>query len=762
MQGAERESAAEAVPVNGRLEGPPSAAPPAEGAGAEEIQEQVREGVAAAEGAGPEIGGQGDARDDDHQRVPPAVSTEEPQVPDATAPASVPAGAGAAADSLEDETEQMSGEGIAELEEEGVEFGAAAIAAATMAEHPVDTLGVAIHVRLGPCIAVIAECLPLAEVLATRACSHAALDWVMHRTTPQLTDDEVDTLHMAFGQVQGHGRLAMSMATDLGVLPKVYDRIRTRLWIQRTAELNRDNSDETTFETQVRSFANDALRRRMEAEMAEAKTDMERQIHAFQAEVDRRMEEQAYRVHTIVEERVQQQLDGILATEMEKVRALVEERVQSKVRAVVQREVHATVCEMQVRLAVLARENDRLRTLFLEHLDHNDLCFKSLVWALSPIATGMFARALRLAWFCQRRFTRCAAWLLGLPPDRRRERLRTRLEAIRRAAGGYPPEGEDHAGDQGSDGLPQSSGDAPGRERELGDFRRQLSAPATATAALAGEGGAFDGSMELEQPLLAMALRMAADQGAFRGDSAVAAAEPGADQHGGDVPEGATVEDEEPPVAAPGPPAAPPAADAAAAAEDAGSAAGGEDEAAGDAAHGGAVDAAAPVEVAAAAAQQSAPFADGGDAGSSAAAATAASASTDAQAGVEAAAVASQQSAPVADGDDAWSSAAAANAASASTDAQAGVEELAESAQAGAEEQADNVEDDDEYVEALGPSDFAPVQAAASPLEEHVPDPVAQRSGETAHDDDVFEDAHADLPCHQQEEELPAAASTGQ
>merc|ERR1719326_2049699 len=138
---------------------------------------------------------------------------------------------------------------------------------------------------------------------------------------------------------------------------KVHNRIRTRLWIERVADLTRDTADETVFETQVRSFANDALRRRMEAEMAEAKLHTERQIHAFQGEVDRRMEEQALRVHAIVEERVQQQIDSILAAEMEKVRAMVEEQVQERAHAVVQREIHATVCEMQARLAVLAREN---------------------------------------------------------------------------------------------------------------------------------------------------------------------------------------------------------------------------------------------------------------------------------------------------------------------------------------------------------------------------------------------------------------------
>lgn len=439
---------------------------------------------------------------------------------------------------------------VAELENEGLLFGAEG---AILAEIPTHFLGLAIHVRLGPCVALIAECLALAEVLAMRACSHAALDWVMQRAPSQIINDdgcmrlpldvaEGSSASIAAPTYAADGLATLAASIDLGALPKVHDRIRTRLWIQRVAELNRDNSDETTFETQVRSFANDALRRRMEAEMAEAKRDMERQIHTFQAEVDRRMEEQAHRVHAIVEERVQQQLDGILATEMEKVRALVEERVQNKVRAVVQREVHTAVCEMQVRLAVLARENDRLRTAFLEHLDHSDLCFRSLVWALSPNATGFFARTLRLVWYCQRRFTKFSAWILGVPPDRRPERLRTRLEAIRRTAGGIP-EGEG----SNPDGLVQDpTSDEASRDRwgrELEDARRQLLAPAAAAAAVAGKalgiaggsrsflpGGGLEGAGTLEPPRLAMALRIAAGEGVFRRAAAAAVADTAAEE----------------------------------------------------------------------------------------------------------------------------------------------------------------------------------------------------------------------------------------
>lgn len=400
-----------------------------------------------------------------------------------------------------------------------------------------------IHTVIGPCLALVAAWLPLAEVLALRGCGCASLEWGMQRAN------------------EGQG---------LGALAKVHDRIRTRLWIQRVSELNKDTDDETIFETQVRSFANDALRRRMEAEMAEAKLDMERQIHAFQAEVDRRMEEQAVRVHAIVEERVQQQLDAILATEMEKVRAMVEERVQGRVRAVVQKELHATVCEMQVRLTVLARENDRLRTAFLEHLDHSDLCFRSLVWALSPNATGLFARTLRLVWCCQRRFTKFSAWLLGMPPDRRRERLRARLEALRRTASGEVGGEAQHRGAVASESLREFWG------RELEDARRSF---------LVDDGGARSAegpaplgaeledarAVPVEEEVSEPAGEVAVDDG---GVDAEVAAEPAADSvdgvHGeAELPVAAGSEETELPVAAGSEEAAPapPHCDAEAAAE---------------------------------------------------------------------------------------------------------------------------------------------------------------------------------------------------
>lgn len=689
---------------------------------------------------------------------------------------------------------KLSDPDVVELEKEGVLFGAEGSSCpdtlkksrgatgAILAEIPAHFMGLAIHVRLGPCVALIAESLALAEVLAMRACSLAALDWVMQRTSSQLVHDDGCEEGIAghMYAADGAGPLAVaSVATDLGALPKVHDRIRTRLWIQRVAELNRDNSDETTFETQVRSFANDALRRRMEAEMAEAKRDMERQIHAFQAEVDRRMEEQAHRVHAIVEERVQQQLDGILATEMEKVRALVEERVQNKVRAVVQREVQTTVCEMQVRLAVLARENDRLRTAFLEHLDHSDLCYRSLVWALSPNATGFFARTLRVVWYCQRRFTKFSAWLLGVPPDRRRERLRTRLEALRRTAGGAPSESDG----PNADGLAQdavtgeASRDLWGRELE--DARRQLLAPAAAAAAVAGEAlgiaggsrsflpaGGLDGAGTLEQPLLAMALRIAAGEGAFRRAAATISADTaGEERDEGIVPRtlsgGADMEARAP--------ADLPEASAGSAAGDAAPAAGAsteevvalasdaaEAEAAPGAVNGAAdvqqaaalggdeLDVPAEVAVAAAAAAEeggaSAPLADGGERSS-----------------------ARLISDPVSSMDSPGASVAAGDSAPAAGAADGNVP-LEDGTDGGEQDErpfrsGEVLSDDDgEFEEPLDPSEFAAVQPHAE--ERHVPDAVGLLLSGANVDDDSFEDALAELPQPTQERLLDASEGT--
>merc|ERR1712187_381148 len=82
---------------------------------------------------------------------------------------------------------------------------------------------------------------PLAEVLSVRACSREPLQWVMERG-----------------------------AEDHGPRCWIYDRIRARLWMRRVADVTAGTRDESVFETRMRTFADDALRSRMENEMQEA------------------------------------------------------------------------------------------------------------------------------------------------------------------------------------------------------------------------------------------------------------------------------------------------------------------------------------------------------------------------------------------------------------------------------------------------------------------------------------------------------------
>merc|ERR1711920_577425 len=135
---------------------------------------------------------------------------------------------------------------------------------------------------------------------------------------------------------------------------------------RRIEDVAAGTRDEGVFETRLKSFADQALRSRMETEMQEALAHMEDQIRAFQAEVDRRLEEQEQHVRRLVEDRVQKELDAILATEVVKVQAMVEERVKERVSAIFQGEVREVVRELQGKLDILVRENDLMRDAFAE------------------------------------------------------------------------------------------------------------------------------------------------------------------------------------------------------------------------------------------------------------------------------------------------------------------------------------------------------------------------------------------------------------
>jgi len=201
------------------------------------------------------------------------------------------------------------------------------------------------------CLSAVAANLPLSEVLAVRACNRESLQWAMQRGT-----EESDPRHW------------------------VHNRIRARLWMRRVADLTNGTRDESVFETQMQSLADEALRSRMEAEMHDALALMEDQIRTFQADVDRRLEEQETHVRRLVEERVQQELNNVLASEIVKVQTLVEERVRERVSSTFRREVRETVRELMDKLDALVKENELLRDAFAEA----NLRAKSMFWALNP------------------------------------------------------------------------------------------------------------------------------------------------------------------------------------------------------------------------------------------------------------------------------------------------------------------------------------------------------------------------------------------
>ena len=80
-----------------------------------------------------------------------------------------------------------------------------------------------------PCLEAVAGYLPLADVLSVRSCSEEQLQWAM-----QPEAEERSPQHL------------------------VHDRIRTRLCMQRISDLTAGTTDESIFETRLRSLADEA------------------------------------------------------------------------------------------------------------------------------------------------------------------------------------------------------------------------------------------------------------------------------------------------------------------------------------------------------------------------------------------------------------------------------------------------------------------------------------------------------------------------
>eukprot|EP00930_Biecheleria_cincta_P026268 TRINITY_DN18538_c0_g1_i1.p1 TRINITY_DN18538_c0_g1~~TRINITY_DN18538_c0_g1_i1.p1 ORF type:complete len:416 (-),score=75.99 TRINITY_DN18538_c0_g1_i1:174-1421(-) len=223
--------------------------------------------------------------------------------------------------------------------------------------------------------------LEVADVLAARAVSSAAMCGLMQRP-----DDEIeDSFVQERGLVRAHPvRAEAQQATadteggetadaeqpraeaQIRVIytprssrGRVHDGIRCRLWLQRLYLLTKNMPDERVFETMVRSYVDEALRRRLTAEVEAARTLMEEEVreakatmlqcvqaiseevdrrvrekvHILQEEFDRRANEQVKALQDAVERRVGEQTAALRA-EVDRrsdcVRAAVEARARAQ------------------------------------------------------------------------------------------------------------------------------------------------------------------------------------------------------------------------------------------------------------------------------------------------------------------------------------------------------------------------------------------------------------------------------------------------
>mmetsp|Transcript_89081 Transcript_89081/g.147401 ORF Transcript_89081/g.147401 Transcript_89081/m.147401 type:complete len:451 (-) Transcript_89081:89-1441(-) len=185
--------------------------------------------------------------------------------------------------------------------------------------------------------------------------------------------------------VDGPENQGSAAPAGLSALANVHRRIRVRLWLRRLAELTAGGIDEDIFESSVRSFVDDALRRRLEAEVAAAKRGMEGEVRtakanmlqcvqaiseevdrrvrekvaALQEEFDRRAGEQAHGLREMVEQRVSEQtlaLQAEVNRRTDCVREAVEQRAREQEEAAAR--LHAEVARIRGVLEERVREQE--------------------------------------------------------------------------------------------------------------------------------------------------------------------------------------------------------------------------------------------------------------------------------------------------------------------------------------------------------------------------------------------------------------------
>lgn len=232
------------------------------------------------------------------------------------------------------------------------------------------------------CAAAIAEFLPLEALLSVRATGASVLG--------------------AFMQHLPDGRQSSDEESLRPPLASMHDRIRVRLWLQRLEQLTKGVEDERVFESKVRSMMDEALRRRLEGEVAAAKTLMEEEVRAAKAnmlqcvqaisdEVDRRVRDKVAMLQDefdqraaehvkclqeLLQQRVTEQTAALRAEvdrRSDLVRAAMEERARAQEEAArclqeevarIRRELETRIAEQEETAAQLARELSEVRASF--------------------------------------------------------------------------------------------------------------------------------------------------------------------------------------------------------------------------------------------------------------------------------------------------------------------------------------------------------------------------------------------------------------
>lgn len=229
------------------------------------------------------------------------------------------------------------------------------------------------------CAGSVASFLELDDLLSSRATGTDFLCAIMQRQPEDDCSWHISEPPTPPARAYG----GKDVATD------VRDKLRVRLWLQRIGDVAAGTADERIFETTMKSFWDDALRRRLEDEVAAAKRGMEDEVRAakenmlqcvqaiseevdrrvankvaaLQKEFDQRAAEQARGLQEMVERRVCEQTAALQAEvdrRTESVRAAVEQRAREQEEAAIR--LQEQVARMRSSLEERVREQEEVAT----------------------------------------------------------------------------------------------------------------------------------------------------------------------------------------------------------------------------------------------------------------------------------------------------------------------------------------------------------------------------------------------------------------